>query len=69
VWQAWALWQQCWYYDELALSQPSHNSARIVKIVAHPETGRPYLVEGSAYNPTGGGKATYLATSLGSALA
>jgi hypothetical protein len=61
-------WEQVRYFDSAGLSRPSHFVARSVTVARLPGDDRPVIVTRSAHNPTGGGKAGYLATALATQL-
>ncbi len=60
------VWEQMWIFNEHSLEKPLELTARAVFALQDPQTGQAQFVEMSAYNPTGGGKAGYLTTAIGS---
>ena len=58
--------RRMWIFDGGNLGKPIELTARKVFAVRDPLTNRALFVSQSAFNATGGGKATYLATVIGS---
>lgn len=61
-------WETIRYYDEANLANPPAITARGVRVATLPHDSRPVIVTRSAYNPTNGGKAAYLTTTLATRL-
>jgi len=59
---------QIYHCDESSLSTPSQFTGRGARFERLPNDSGPVIVTRSAFNPTNGGKATYLTTALATEL-